>query len=112
MTTPPAISPHHELELPGQTVIVIGGSAGIGLELSRREPEQRARRLQGAPAGCAIEWCVAGRSRGKKQSATRGHRRVRTRNQPPGRLRARPGLQTRTPASDYYGRGAPPVARR
>jgi short-subunit dehydrogenase involved in D-alanine esterification of teichoic acids len=26
-------------ELAGQTVVVIGGSAGIGLELSCREPE-------------------------------------------------------------------------
>jgi len=39
MTTPPATSPQHEPELPGQTVIVIGGSAGIGPELSYREPE-------------------------------------------------------------------------
>ena len=37
MTTPTsAISGHRELELVGQTVVVIGGSAGIGLETARR----------------------------------------------------------------------------
>jgi short-subunit dehydrogenase involved in D-alanine esterification of teichoic acids len=37
MTTPTsAISGDRELELAGQTVVVIGGSAGIGLETARR----------------------------------------------------------------------------
>ena len=35
-TAPTASSPQHEPELPGQTVVVIGGSAGIGLETARR----------------------------------------------------------------------------
>jgi hypothetical protein len=37
MTTRPVISPaQHEPVLPGQTVIMIGGSSGIGLETARR----------------------------------------------------------------------------
>ncbi len=36
MTSPTAVSARHEPELAGQTVVVIGGSAGIGLETARR----------------------------------------------------------------------------
>ena len=37
MTTQPAFSPaQHELQLPGQTAITIGGSSGIGPETARR----------------------------------------------------------------------------
>ena len=37
MTTAPAVSPaRREPGLPGQTVVVIGGSSGIGLETARR----------------------------------------------------------------------------
>jgi NAD(P)-dependent dehydrogenase (short-subunit alcohol dehydrogenase family) len=35
-TETPAPSTHREPELRGQTVVVIGGSAGIGLETARR----------------------------------------------------------------------------
>lgn len=36
MTTTPAVSAiKREPELPGQTVVLIGGSSGIGLETSR-----------------------------------------------------------------------------
>ncbi|MCW2596765.1 MAG: putative oxidoreductase, partial [Jatrophihabitans sp.] len=35
MTTPPP-TPQREPELAGQTVVVIGGSAGIGFETARR----------------------------------------------------------------------------
>ena len=43
MTATSTIAPaHHEPELLGQTVVVIGGSAGIGLETARRAREEGA----------------------------------------------------------------------
>ncbi len=36
MTSATAVATHHEPELAGQTVVLIGGSAGIGLETARR----------------------------------------------------------------------------
>ena len=36
MSTVPIPSLHREPELLGQTVVVIGGSAGIGFEMARR----------------------------------------------------------------------------
>ncbi len=60
MTTPPAISPtQHEPELPGQTVIVIGGSSGIGLGTARRA------RAEGADV------ILTGRNPGRLQHAAR-----------------------------------------
>jgi len=56
MTTRPAISPvQHEPELPGQTVIMIGGSSGIGLETARRAraDESTSSSLAAIPAGCS-----------------------------------------------------------
>ena len=35
-TSPAALAARREPELPGQTVVVIGGSSGIGLETARR----------------------------------------------------------------------------
>src|SRR5215472_16552248 len=44
MTTATAVSPlQREPELPGQTVVVIGGSAGIGLETARRASAEGAK---------------------------------------------------------------------
>jgi NADP-dependent 3-hydroxy acid dehydrogenase YdfG len=43
MTTASTIAPaRHEPQLLGQTVVVIGGSAGIGLETARRAREEAA----------------------------------------------------------------------
>ena len=43
MTTPPAVcATKREPQLPGQTVVVIGGSSGIGLETARRAREEGA----------------------------------------------------------------------
>ena len=55
MTTAPAA--HHEPELAGQTVVAIGGSAGIGLETARRA------RAEGA------EVILTGRDPGRLQQA-------------------------------------------
>jgi NAD(P)-dependent dehydrogenase (short-subunit alcohol dehydrogenase family) len=40
--TPPSASTQRELELTGQTVVLIGGSAGIGLETARRARQEGA----------------------------------------------------------------------
>jgi NAD(P)-dependent dehydrogenase (short-subunit alcohol dehydrogenase family) len=66
-----AIAPdvtHHEPELAGQTVVVVGGSAGIGLETARRARAEGAdiiltgrdpRRLEGAAAEVGAERTAA-----------------------------------------------------
>lgn len=68
VTTP--VSGQREPELPGQTVVVIGGSSGIGLETARRARTE------------AADVIIAGRNpdrlkkrRGSRRGAHRGFRR-------------------------------------
>ena len=54
-TTPSTAVTRREPELPGQTVVIIGGSAGIGLETARRARAEGAEVILAArrPAGLA-----------------------------------------------------------
>jgi hypothetical protein len=63
-TETPAVSSAHEPELLGQTVVLIGGSAGIGLETARRARTEGAG--SSSPAGIP-----SGSSR-RRSTSTRG----------------------------------------
>ena len=88
-TTPPI---HHELELLGQTVVVIGGSAGIGFATARRA------RAEGA------EVVITGRNADRFEP-----RRGRTRRPEHGHLRRHRSRSTRevVPGSADPGRPCP-----
>ena len=72
MTTAPHTAfTRREPELPGQTVVVIGGSAGIGLETARRA------RAEGAASSSPPEIQTTEQAAANRRRARRGLRRQR-----------------------------------
>jgi NAD(P)-dependent dehydrogenase (short-subunit alcohol dehydrogenase family) len=64
MTTATAVSPaQREPELAGQTVVVIGGSSGIGLETARRARAEGANVVLGARDPDRLKQAAADTSR-------------------------------------------------